>query len=178
MSPCPAPRPQPSSLSSLVRRFRSCSLSRRHVCITGQSPSEHKAPRPHPSCGWTPAPWSAPRRASPPVCQHLLCLSGSPALGAQTFTDITSSCWTDPLPHSNVFVSAHRVWLEVLSTCFLTVPIASDVSTLLTCFVVRVPCWSVSPVPAGSSVLFLLRLQHRKRAQNSADSRECSQVSR
>ena len=33
-------------------------------------------------------------------------------------------------------------------------------------------------MPAGSSVLFLLRLQHRKRAQNSADSRECSQVSR
>lgn len=29
------------------------------VCIMEQSPSAHKASRPCPSCGWTPAPWSA-----------------------------------------------------------------------------------------------------------------------
>lgn len=107
-----------------------------------------------------PAPWSAPRHASPLICKYLLCLFGCPVFGAQTFTDITPSSWTDPLSRSTVLISARHVWLGVLSPCLFTAPVTSDAFTLFLGFVVCVPCWSARPALAGSSILFPLCLQH------------------
>ena len=177
MSPSPAPlAPGLLLVFFFGEKIQVLFSQQTSVCITEQSPSAHEAPRPRPSCGWTPAPWSAPAAPLPTSVNTCFACLGVPC------------CVHKPLRHHGLLrdrplVTQERCclcspcWLEVLGTCSFTVPVAADAFTLLTGFVVRVPCWSVSPAPAGSSVLFLLRLQHRKRAQNSADSRECSQVS-